>query len=411
MIKATTLILVSLYFCGLSFSAGAAHPVKSASAPAKVGDEAWKARMQLMLSDVVQLLPFAFDEVKFTDQKNESTIETALKGLATHSAELKQHTSHMDRAKGLKIDPSFPFIADSFEREIAQAQQSFNDPNTRSESQIILRSALAKCTMCHSQSAVGPTLKLKTFNSTLKNLPLSDRLMALTVTRQFEEALIAFQQYAKEAKGVKPKTVPFDKNVRALLAVAVRVKRDPLAAGRVISAAIDSGAGSTMLQTDLASWKTAVATWQQEKPPDLNSDQMLFSEAKKLTNRSQDSQRTRESYVSDAVSYLRASGYLHDLLSNYPESSLRAESYILLASIYESLPGFAIWDLGDEYLGACIEENPHSNNGERCFSLYNDSIVAGYTGSSGTHLPTAVKDHLSHMKSISQKNTPTESPK
>ncbi len=395
-----------LIFCATLIAASSAYAAPAAS---KVGDDSWRARMQLMLADVVQLLPFAFDETKFVDPKNAPAIEKSLSDLSKHSVELKQHTAHMDRAKGLKIDPSFPFIAEAFERDLAQARQAFSDVNTRSEAQTILRSALAKCTMCHSQSAVGPTLQLKSFNSTLRNLPLSDRLMALTVTRQFDEALVAFQQYAKDAKVHKPKSVTFDKNVRAVLAVAVRVKRDPVASSRVIDAAIESGAGSTMLQTYLVSWKTVTANWRSEKIPDFKSDQALFDGAKKLTVQSQDKQRTRESYVNEAVTYLRASGYLHDLLSNYPESKLRAESYILLASIYESLPGFAIWDLGDEYLGSCIQENPHSAMGERCYGLYNDSVVAGYTGSSGTHLPSAVREHLTRMKTLAQKSPQPES--
>ena len=79
---------------------------------------------------------------------------------------------------------------------------------------------------------------------------------------------------------------------------------------------------------------------------------------------------------------------------------------MLLASIYKSLPGFAIWDLAEEYLGACIRENPHSEIGEKCYSEYDDSILTGYSGSSGLHLPRAVKDHLAQMKALAKRAEP-----
>ncbi len=66
------------------------------------------------------------------------------------------------------------------------------------------------------------------------------------------------------------------------------------------------------------------------------------------------------------------------------------------------LPGFAIWDLADEYLGACVQEYPHSTIGEKCFNQYSDNVVVGYSGSAGTNIPAAVREHLARMKALAK---------
>ena len=374
----------------------------------QVGNAEWKARMQAMLGNVLVLFPFAFDRSKFNDPKNASTIQTALKSLVAHSSELRNHTSRMKPEDGLKIDPSFPIIADAFATDLMLAQStSLMGENFQANSQAYLRSALTKCMMCHTQSANGPELKLDQFKNQFSSLSTTDRFMALTATRQFDAALKEFDQYVADSKVKKPDAVAFDEGVRAAVAIVVRVKRDPKRALSLIDAIIDSGAGTSMLQNDLIGWKKAVTAWQLEKLVPLQSPQTLFDEAKRLieSGKKQDSLERSES---PAIALLRASAYLHDLLSNYPSSPLRAQSYLLLASVYDSLPGFAIWDLSDEYLESCIQENPHTEIGEKCFGRYDDNTTIGYTGSAGTHIPEAVRQHMARMRVLAERIKPAK---
>jgi hypothetical protein len=369
----------------------------------QVGNAEWKARMQAMLGNVLVLFPFAFDRSKFNDPKNAATIQSSLKNLVAHSSELKNHTSHMKPEDGLKIDPSFPIIADAFAADLMLAQSTYlMGENFQANSQGYLRSALSKCMMCHTQSANGPELKLDQFKSQFAALSTTDRFMALTATRQFDAALKEFDQYVANSKVTKPDAVTFDEGVRAALAIVVRVKRDSKRALSLIDEIADSGAGTSMLQHDLKGWKKAVLAWQAEKPVSLLSAQALFDEAERLIE-SGKKQESIETSESPAIGLLRASAYLHDLLSNYSNSPLRAKSYLLLASVYDSLPGFAIWDLADEYLESCIQENPHSEIGEKCFAQYDDNTTIGYTGSSGTHIPEAVREHIDRMHALAKR--------
>ncbi len=376
-------------------------------AQTSVGNAEWKVRMQAMLTDVLVLFPYAFDESKFVDPKNAPAIETAMKSLVGHSAGLKKHTARFQPAKNMKIDPSFPFLGQAFENEITSAQVSFSgDPSKRTQSQGFLRSAISKCMMCHTQSANGPELKLDDFKSQFAALSASDRFLAFAATRQFDEALSEFGKYLDDSKITKPDPVTIDRQARTAIAIAVRVKKNPSRALVVIEQIKKSGVVSPMLQTASKDWKNSVLDWQSEKLAVTTSDKALFAEANRLSDLGKRRENSSGRFENSDIALLRASSLLHDLLSNFPASPLRAESYILLASLYDQLPGFAIWDLADEYLGACIQEYPHSSTGERCFSKYNDSMILGYSGSSGTHIPSAVQSHLRSMKELATRIEP-----
>jgi hypothetical protein len=369
----------------------------------------WRARMQEMLTDVVDLFPFAFDESKFNDPKNSSKIKSSLAALAKHSSGLKNHTAKASGAVGLKMDPALPFVAQAFESEINSANAAFlAGRSSYPQSQEFLRAGLAKCMVCHSQSTIGPELKIENFKSQLAELPSKDRFMALAVTRQFDEALSEFSKFFHSTKLKKSGSFAFDKEVKAAFSIAVRVKQDPKRTLALIEEISGSDQISTMLKNDLKDWRADTLTWQSEKPTELQTDQSLFKEAKRLIENTSMKNSSLDHIKNSSIPLLRASSHLHDLLANHPKSSLRASSYLLLAETYDSLPGFAIWDMAEEYLGACILENPHSTVAEKCFEKYQTSMVLGYSGSSGIHMPASIKQHLQYLKNLALPKTKTK---
>lgn len=366
---------------------------------AKVGDISWKIRMQSMLTDVLTLFPYAYDEDQKLEKKDFAKIKKVFDSLKKNSAELKKHTGHFDLNSGKKIDPSFSFIADSFESEIAIANESFNknldfDIKTRS----YLRSSIAKCMLCHTQSNNGPQFKLDEFKAQFAKLKPLDRFTAMAATRQFDLAITEFEKMAKDPNGPKQGQAFIDKSARTAMAILVRVKKDPQAAIQLVNTIQNSKNFSKVMTSDLTEWKSALEKWKLEKPSNLSSDQAYFDEAKKLSEK----MGSPESEEKSEIDLLRASGILHEMLIQFPESKLRAESLMLLASIYDSLPGFAIWDLSTEYLGSCVLENPHSAIGKKCFDKYEELVTFGYTGSAGVNVPAAVKSQIKRMKNLAE---------
>lgn len=369
----------------------------------EIGNTEWRGRMQGMLKEVLVLFPYAFDDGKLNDTKNSAQIEKSIRTLSGYSSGLKKHTTRMKMEEGLKIDPSFPFIAEAFEQELNSAQASFKKTGrSNKETQIYLRSALSKCMLCHSQTANGPELKLNQFKKAFSALATKDRFLAYAATRQFDEALDVFEKLLEESKVKAQDQSNLDQSIKAALAIVVRVKKDPKKTTNLIEKIAQSEAGSSLLQNDLKDWRASAQSWQAEKSPVLNSDQLLFNEANRLIDSRKKRAKSIEAFENSDISLLRASSFLHEILSSYPKSTYRAQSYLMLASTYEMLPGFAIWDLADEYLGACIQENPHSQIGEKCFEQYNSNITVGYSGSAGTNIPAAVREHLSRLKELSK---------
>lgn len=374
----------------------------------KVGDAQWKLRMQSMLTDVLALFPYAFDESKYQDSKNALTIKKALDSLATHSLSLKGHTAKFNSPLDAKADPSIRFVAQIFENEVGAAQIAFGgSPEAHRQSQNYLRSALAKCTMCHTQSSTGSELKLEQFKDQFAKLNFADRFLALIATRQFEEGLKDFSQTLRDAKVNKPDERTIDRQAKVALAIAVRVKRDPKLALRLIHEIEASKATSPMLQAELNDWKNSVLAWQADVATGVKDDAGLFAEAKRLIATSQKRENTIGHFENSNVPMLRASTTLHDLLTRFPRSPLRGESYLLLATTYDMLPGFAAWDLSEEYLSACIAEYSHTDMSEKCFRKYQTSTILGYSGSSGTNIPSAVVHHLARMKELATRKPVT----
>ncbi|CAN5414409.1 hypothetical protein BH10BDE1_BH10BDE1_27690 [soil metagenome] len=375
-----------------------------ARAEEKVGNAEWKVRMQAMLTDILPLIPYAFDEAKFKDEKNRAEIQKSLAALANHSAALKAHTAEFKTQPNAKIDPSLRFIAEAFENEVAAAQTSFQGSSAaRSQAQNYLRSAVSKCTMCHSQTSNGPELKLDQFRKQFETLTPSDRYVALIATRQFDDALKEFSKTLAKPKTESTDELAIDRTAKSALAIAVRVKRDPKLAQKLIQDIQASGSASKMLQGDLPDWQESVVAWQADKPIDPTKEKEVFAEAKRLFEIGQKKESSAGHFKNASVTMLRASTLLHDLLSNFPQSAKRAEAYLMLAATYDLLPGFTVWDLPDEYLAACIQENPHSEMSEKCFLKYESSVVLGYSGSSGTHIPSAVAEHVARMRALAKR--------
>lgn len=376
---------------------------KSQESNAKIADNiAWRARMQKMLGAVETLIPYAFefDRSKFYAENKD--IRTALQTLANNAAGIREHVTAKDSAR--VIDPSFRFIAIAFENEIGQTQVGFSKGTEAiEETKRHLRIAISKCMLCHTQSTVGPSLDLERFKNRFSTLTPPSRILALAATRQFESALKTFTEMARDAKLFKPDANAFDSSARTAVSIAVRVLRDPKQGLTLVKAIEDSGAGSPTLQSNLAGWKRDLLDWQRKPKQNLNTDNALFDEASRLRTATKSEALSSSSIRNFEVAHLRASGLLHDLLSTFPKSSLRAQAYLELAKIYSDLPGFAIWELSDDYLGTCIQENPHSDIAETCYKQYEENVFLGYTGSSGTNIPTAVQSHLKAMKALATK--------
>ena len=100
------------------------------------------------------------------------------------------------------------------------------------------------------------------------------------------------------------------------------------------------------------------------------------------------------------VTLLISSGVLLNYLVENSVSSL-APQILYWMSIAENRMGKNyFFSLSDLYLKDCIKKYPKSLYAKKCYSEYADSIEEGYTGSSGTNIPSEEKNELIKLKNL-----------
>ncbi|MES3038036.1 MAG: hypothetical protein V4736_09035 [Bdellovibrionota bacterium] len=361
----------------------------------------WRARMQTLLGDVVVMFPFAYDQELYTNKDNAVFIKDSLASLKKHSSSLNDHLRNFSDRKGAAVDPILPYIADEFAEELKLAESKFNEGGSSlKQSQVYLQSALNKCIQCHTQTSKGRELNFGKFSDQYADLKPVSRFYSLVVTRQFSESLKQFDEIIASSNSKKQSPGSLDQVGRTALAIAVRVKEDPKLTLKILNAMEENETGTSAFRSDVKGWKNASILWQTETAAPPKKDSEMLSKAKELVQQGKKSE-TLSNFQSGSVSYLRAVTYLHKLIEQFPQSKLKPEAYLLLASTYELLPGFALWDVSEHYLTSCIVENPHSEIGEKCFAEYEDQTTMGYTGTAGTFIPGPVIEHINRMKKLS----------
>ena len=343
--------------------------VCSAGHPQTVGDAGWKVKMHGLLQDTLTLIPYAFDDKKFADPKNRAAIQTSMTSLLSHVDDLKKH---IDRnVKGKTMDPSLAVIAEDFQEDLTFANAMFAQPAVAGRnSQIYLKSSLSRCLECHTQSDAGPEMQINAFSKQIENLSAPDKILAFASTRQFDKALSEFNQMTARPDTAKMDVFNFEHALRTALLITIRVKNDPEATLKVLDGALNSHAGSESIKVDMRDWKKSVVSWKGEKTKMTLTDSADYDRSQELFYLAKAKAGSFDHYQNSDILLLRSSAYLHHLLASYPKSQLRAKSFLLLAQIYDGLPGFAVWELPEQYLSRCIRENPKTKIvNQVCFAM------------------------------------------
>jgi hypothetical protein len=77
-----------------------------------------------------------------------------------------------------------------------------------------------------------------------------------------------------------------------------------------------------------------------------------------------------------------------------------AEALYLLGRAYEVLDELGSWNLHEAYYETCVQKAPKSSWAKMCFARFEASILQGYSGSSGTHIPAYERDKLKTLKEL-----------
>ncbi len=375
----------------------------------------WRGRMQELYKVLAELVVDVSSDTRFNDIANRKRIEANAKKLSdlAHSVNLAGAADHAEETKALSqlgiTDPSLKFISRSFQDEARRAYSSLRAGN-RGYARDILTGISSYCIACHTRNSSGPSFSQLPLPEAAQKLGPMEKGRFFAATRQFDQALPLFEKVIGEADLSRERPLDSALAARYALAIAIRVKKDPETALAIVDKIQNAKSAPYYLRQYAVLWKEEVKQWKEElgKPP--KTEEGLFAEALRLTSAAREQQKYPADRSADVL-YLRASSVLHDLLQTAPEGKHVVEAFLMAGMAYEVLRDLNLDDVHETYYEACIRKAPATATAELCYRRYEQSVLNGFTGSSGTHLPSEMSARLQELQKLAITGpTPEPSP-
>ncbi|MBI2605376.1 MAG: hypothetical protein HYW49_04775 [Deltaproteobacteria bacterium] len=391
----------------------AAPPKPSVASKAKTGPKkarkkdtaAWDQRMRGLYVTLTRLLAEVSSDSQFNDPANFKRIEADAKLLSELVHDLSAITRDEKTATGERMlspdtDPSILLMTSLFSEDTKRAYEALKTGH-RDYARVVLRTVTGYCIGCHTRSTPAQaTRPQEPETPEIKSLSQIERAEFLASTLQNDAALEEFEKIISDPKIRKERQLAWEKTVRYALAIAVRVKRDPARAIKIVDAVLGAGDAPEFLKEDAELWKASIAAWRAETARTLTSEDALYAETVRLITQARMLQKYPADHAADVL-YLRVSATVHDLLRIAPNGRYSADALFLLGLSYEALRDMNLWSLHEMSYEACIRKSPHTETAKNCYSHYEETIYAGYSGSGGVSIPKVVAAKLDELEKLS----------
>ncbi len=354
------------------------------------GKQGWTAGMHQLSLSLANLLPLAHDPLQFNDPTNREIINQEVGRLAQFSHDLG---STKDKALG---DPAMDYVASRFSADMQEAKRQLSIGNP-SYSRYIIRNATNYCISCHTQTDRGPMFPGMDSEPFYKKLSSLDRTNYLIAVRRFDEAAAEFEK-AMNSPDVALLPFPSLESVTLkILAVAVRVKKDPKMAERIVNRMVQSKWAPVYLQMSGTKWRDSIQEWSRTTRPAKS-----LADAKKLIFAAGKKQMESPMSRAGLIEYLQASAVLHDLLSDKKPGKDYAEALYYGGVASEALRELDLLDTSERYFEACIRHLPNSPQARNCYIRLEAMQIASYSETESGRLPQTVRDNLNALKILAE---------
>ncbi len=352
------------------------------------------AKMQKLYLTLSDLLTHSSSEERYSDKNNRSKIEEDLKSLSTLS-----HSMNDREFKGEKSDPTLGILSGYLREETATAYEAFKTGKTE-YSRNIVRALPGTCIACHSRTNQGAQFEKLALEPSAGNLSIVEKAEFYAATRQFDRAEKGFLSIIENEKTATEDPYTWEHAIRQSLTIAIRVKKDPELAKKIIDSALIQKKAAFYVRQDLSQWKKSVDQWLKEPKRTIQSEKGLYAEGARLISDAHKLQKFPMDHSAD-ISYLRASSIYYDLIQIAPNGKYTSEALLMEGICNEVLSPKGFEDLHRLYYESCIRKSPHSGIAMDCYRRYERSTVQGYTGSAGVSLPDDIKQKLLDLFTLS----------
>lgn len=378
-------IFVMIVMTSVVSAAPAVKTATSEAAPAVIMNE--------LLSHMTALKKYMFSEDAFKDPKNQAEIGSHLKEFAL----AVQKSSH----NPVLNQENFKFSWKVLQSHVTETERVFRTGN-KSYARWMTQSTLSVCMSCHSQMPANSrsVIAMNEFNDVTMFTSDFDQAEFMFATRIFDKATVAYDQMIKS---YDPKKLRYEQLQTALerqVAYYSRIAKDPKVAADKFRSYLAVKNIPVSLKENIKAWLKQFDNWIPEKRLNVASVSDKDLEAFVKKNLKLDSSDVLDASSPFLVNYLKVSGVLYEYLLLHPKSKMTPQVLYWLALCDRSVNYTFFFSLADMYLQECMMEYPASPIAKQCYKEYEDQTIAGYSGSSGTHLPTEVRSHLEGLKKM-----------
>jgi len=368
---------------------GVAFAQTQAAPGGEARDEARRDEMGSIYDAVQSLLLIALDGDQWADPANRQTIEDALRTLDVRAGKLTAHTG--------QDSESFGFYSRMLAEGTGHMRSRYADGKYET-ARFELFQLVDACVACHSRLRTPEDSRLTrgfAEHPRVKQLPLDQRALLQTATRQFEAALESYEALLRS-----PAYAPSDLDMTGIiddyLALCFQVGNDPERPAKSLEALLERKPLAPALERDIRGWLAALRAL-----PDPRSRAAL-AQARGLIFTKEGQERHRSDREA-LVDYLAAASIAHRIVEDSTRpAEERAEAFYLLG-LTESRVGRVVWPAPEEfYLASAIELAPGTDLAGRAFALYEEIMTLGYTGSEGTRLPPEVSARVEKLRALSK---------
>lgn len=348
---------------------------------------AFRPHMRAIYASLMTVFPLALSKSTFMDKNNAKLIEEKLAHIAEHASMINEIAS--------KDEKGHAYMSYQLERNAQQALLKFK-AGYLDQANFFVEELYDTCLGCHtSRSSVSDSEFTLDFTKdvNMEALGTFGKAKFLSLSRQFEKALDEYEQIFSKSGLSLEELLHFDPFVDYLV-LAVRVKGEPDRVIKTFQSLVKKNL-PVMIKRDLEVWLDALVKIKGKGPQqsDLEYARNLIENAKS----SMEYPRDR----GGLVYYIFASKYLKDhLKAAHLSAEDRAETYYQLGICELGIGRPILAAESGMYLQEAIRLAPKSAFAKKAFGLYEESVMFGYTGSSGTNLPAHEKAKLEELRKL-----------
>ena len=266
--------------------------------------------MQTLTKALSEILTSSSSQARFTDPANHAKIAEQIKQFSTLAHTVKNKLFTED-----KSDPTIAILSNYLSESISSADSAFKNGNSEYAREII-KSIPGTCISCHSRKDLGSQFKFN-FEPSDSFLTTIERAEFYASTRQFDRAGKGFLEIIENPTIVTNDPYSWELAIKRYLVIAIRIKKDPVLAKKIITTALTQKKIASTTKEDLIQWKKSITKWMKEPKASAKSEKSLYSEGKRLTDEAHQLQKYPMDHSADIL-YLRASFVYYDLIQLAP---------------------------------------------------------------------------------------------